>query len=87
VEVGKRFVLPDSPPNYGKEFSVERKEKNKIILMGTVLGALTGAAAAFVLIKRAESEHTKPKLSPGEGLQVGLGLLGLLRLIAGFGED
>lgn len=66
---------------------MDGKEKNKIILMGTVLGALTGAAAAFVLIKRAESEDTNPKLSPGEGLQVGLGLLGLLRLIAGFGED
>lgn len=61
--------------------------KTKTILIGTIIGALAGAGSAMLLINRAEREDTKPKLSAGEGIQVGLGLLGLLRLIAGFGTD
>ncbi len=61
--------------------------KTKTMILSTVIGALTGAAAAFLLIQRAEREETQPKLSPGEGIQVGLGVLGLMRLIAGFGTD
>jgi hypothetical protein len=61
--------------------------KTKTIIISTVIGALTGAGAALLLIKRAEKEDTQPKLSPGEGIQVGLGLLGLMRLIAGFGTE
>ncbi len=61
--------------------------KTKTIILSTVIGALTGAAAAMLLIKRAENEDVQPKVTPGEGIQVGLGVLGLLRLIAGFGSD
>jgi len=39
------------------------------------------------LIKRAETEHTEAKLSAGEGVQIGMGLLGLMRLIAGMGKE
>ncbi len=61
--------------------------KTKTIIFGTVIGALSGAVSAYLLVKRAESENEKPKLSPGEGIQVGLGVLGLMRMIAGFGSD
>jgi hypothetical protein len=61
--------------------------KTKTIIISTVIGALTGAAAALLLIKRAESEDVQPKVSPGEGIQVGLGVLGLMRLIAGIGSE
>lgn len=66
---------------------MEQDSKTKILVIGTVIGALAGAASAFLLIKRAESEDADPKLSAGEGIQVGLGLLGLMRLIAGFGKE
>jgi uncharacterized membrane protein YdjX (TVP38/TMEM64 family) len=65
----------------------DKNWKTKTILIGTVIGALAGAAAAFLLVKRAESEDSQPKLTPGEGVQVGLGILGLMRLIAGIGSD
>jgi len=55
--------------------------------MGTVIGAVAGALSAFLLIKRAEKEENAPKLSAGEGIQVGLGVLGLMRMIAGFGNE
>lgn len=61
--------------------------KTKTMIFGTVLGAVAGAVSAFLLIQRAEKENTQPKLTTGEGIQVGLGVLGLLRMIAGLGID
>ncbi len=66
---------------------MENNWKTKTLVLGTVLGAVSGAVSAYLLIKRAESENKQPKLSPSEGIQVGLGLLGLMRMIAGFGSD
>lgn len=66
---------------------MENKDKRKIMFIGTFIGALAGAVSAYLLINRAEQEDEKPQLTPGEGIQVGLGLLGLMRLIAGFGKD
>jgi len=66
---------------------MEKNWKTKTIVTGIAIGAAAGAISAFLLIKRAENEDTVPKLSPGEGIQVGLGVLGLLRLIAGLGSD
>jgi len=66
---------------------MDNKMKSKTLVLGTIIGALAGAVSAYLLINRAEAEDEKPQLSPGEGIQVGLGLLGLMRLIAGFGKD
>lgn len=66
---------------------MEENWKTKTVVMGVVIGAIAGAVSALLLIKRAESEHTAPKLTAGEGIQVGLGLLGLMRMIAGLGID
>ncbi len=66
---------------------MEQQAKNKTLILGTIIGALAGAASAYLLVKRAESENEPPKLTPGEGVQLGLGVLGLMRLIAGFGQD
>ena len=66
---------------------MDQNAKQKTIILGIIIGAFTGAASAFILIKRAESEDKNPELSPGEGIQLGLGVLGLLRLIAGHGKS
>jgi hypothetical protein len=63
------------------------KGKIKIIVIGTVIGALIGAASSFILLKRAENENVDPKITAGEGLQLGLGLMGLMRLLAGSDKD
>ena len=65
----------------------EKNWKTKTMLIGTLIGAAAGAMSAFILIKRAEGDDSKPKISPAESVQVGLGLLGLMRLIAGIGSD
>lgn len=66
---------------------MEENWKTKTVVMGVVIGAIAGAVSALLLIKRAESEHTAPKLTAGEGIQVGLGVLGLMRMISGLGID
>ena len=65
----------------------DKNWKASTLVIGTVIGAAVGALSAFILIKRSEAEQTTPKLTAGEGVQVGLGVLGLLRLISGVGSD
>jgi hypothetical protein len=60
--------------------------RSKTLVMGAVLGAVTGLVAAYLLVQRAESQERPPELSTGEGIKVGLLLLGLLRQIAQLAE-
>jgi hypothetical protein len=60
--------------------------KTKTLLIGAVLGALTGLGAAYMLVQRAEKEETNPRVSAGEGVKIGLMLLGVLRQVAQLGE-
>jgi hypothetical protein len=66
---------------------IENNAKLKIMIIGGLIGALAGVGAAFMLIKRAEAEQSQPRLTPGEGVQLGLGVLGLLRLISGMSGE
>lgn len=56
--------------------------KMKTLVIGGVVGAVIGLGAAYMLVKRAESEGGTPELTTGEGVKLGLGVLGLLRLLA-----
>jgi hypothetical protein len=56
--------------------------KIKTIIIGTIIGALTGATAAFIVVQQSEKKNTKPQLNAGEGVKLGLGVLGLLRLVS-----
>ncbi|MFU8826481.1 MAG: hypothetical protein ACNA70_03220 [Brevefilum sp.] len=66
---------------------MDQNWKTKALVTGVILGAVTGGLSALLLIKRAESENATPQLSTSEGIQVGLGVLGLMRLISGLGTD
>jgi hypothetical protein len=63
---------------------MENKEnwKAKTLLIGGVVGVIAGLVAAYILIQRAEAEESRPKLTAGEGVKVGLGVLTVLRLIS-----
>ncbi|BCY18294.1 hypothetical protein hrd7_21430 [Leptolinea sp. HRD-7] len=56
--------------------------KTKTLLIGTTIGAATGLVAALMMIQRAEKNQTTPKLSAGEGVKIGMGVLGVLRMLA-----
>ena len=60
--------------------------KIRTIVVGTIIGALTGLGAAFLLVQRSEAEGSKPKVGSGEGIKLALALLGVFRLIDEFRE-
>ncbi len=60
--------------------------KMKTFIIGAIIGTLTGVGAAYMIIQRAQSENTQPRLTTGEGIKIGLGVLGLLRLVAEIGN-
>jgi hypothetical protein len=60
--------------------------KMKTILVGGLIGALTGMAAAFILVQRSESQGTRPNLGTGDCLRLGVKVMGLLRDVTRLGE-
>jgi hypothetical protein len=56
--------------------------KTKTLFIGTVVGALTGLFAGYLLVKRAEQTQQKPQLNAGDGVKIGLSILGVLKLIS-----
>jgi hypothetical protein len=56
--------------------------KTKTLIIGAVIGAVTGLVASYMIIQRAEKLNDTPQVSVGDGVKVGLGVLGLLRLVS-----
>ncbi len=54
--------------------------KTKTIILGALLGALAGIFSAYVFIQRAQENN--PKLSAGDGVKVGIGILSVVKSIA-----
>jgi hypothetical protein len=56
--------------------------KARTLIIGAVVGLISGIIAAYILVQRAEEEESRPRISAGEGVKVGLGVLGVLRTLA-----
>lgn len=56
--------------------------KSKTLLVGGVLGLLSGLLAAFLLIQRSQQNEKELNISAGDGVKVGIGVLGVLKLIS-----
>ena len=59
----------------------------KVLVLGGVLGALTGLGAAYLLVARSKKHAEPPNLSAMEGVRLGLLIFGLLRQVSLLGED
>jgi phage protein U len=59
---------------------------NRILIFGALIGAVTGLVAAMMLQRRAEKTGTEVTLSTGDGIQIGMMVLGLIRAIAGLAD-
>jgi hypothetical protein len=59
---------------------------NRVLLFGALIGAATGLVAAMMLQRRAERTGTEISLSAGEGIQLGVMVMGLLRAVAGLAD-
>ena len=60
--------------------------KSKILIVGALVGLVSGLLAAFVIIQRAEQKQVQPNINAGDGVKVGLGVLGVLKLISDIGD-
>jgi len=56
--------------------------RTKTLITGAIIGAFAGIAAAYIMMKRSEETQRAPQLTTSEGVKLGLGLLGLFKLIA-----
>lgn len=72
-------IVPESTP--------DNSWKVKTWIIGTLLGALTGLGAAFLLTRRAEQKGERVSISTGQGVKLGMLVVGLLRSILNLGED
>ena len=61
--------------------------RSRTLALGAVIGALTGIGAAYLLVQRAEKNESEKSLTTGEGLRLGVLIMGLLRSIAALGDD
>lgn len=60
--------------------------KLRTLLIGTGIGALIGLLGGVILIQRAKRNDAPPELGPGEGVKLGLGILGVLKLLTDIGK-
>lgn len=62
-------------------------QRSTALIMGAIIGALTGIGAAYVFLQRADKDDDELAITTGEGLRLGFIILGLLRSIAALGDD
>jgi gas vesicle protein len=67
---------------------IEKKDHHiGILLGGGIIGAIVGIIAAVVLIKSAEQFDETPRLNSKKGLQLGIGLISLIRSLTKFSNS
>jgi hypothetical protein len=59
--------------------------KGRVILAGGLFGALFGVGMAYLLTQRAERQGGQLRLGAGEGIRLGLLMLGLLKQVSDLG--
>jgi len=65
----------------------DREWKVRAMLVGGLLGALTGVGAAYLVVRRWESAGVRPRMSTGEGMRLGMLVLGMLREVGRLGDQ
>lgn len=65
-----------------KEITQVSAADSKILVAGVVIGALVGLGAAYLIVNRSEDNGQPVKVTSGEGIKLGLLVLGMLRQIA-----
>ncbi|HEY2980025.1 MAG TPA: hypothetical protein VGJ22_02495 [Anaerolineales bacterium] len=63
------------------------ENKSRIIIAGALIGAVTGLIAAMLLTRRADRNESETAITAGEGLKLGVLVIGLLRAIASLGDE
>lgn len=61
--------------------------RNKTFIIGAAAGLVLGLLGAYIVVQRSEQLDVQPQLSAGDGVKIGLGVLGVLRLVADIAEQ
>ncbi len=61
--------------------------KGRTLFYGALIGAATGLVAAMLLNRRADKTERETAITAGEGLKLGVLVLGLLRAIGSLADD
>ena len=61
--------------------------RSRTILIGVLVGAATGLVAAMMINRRAENTGESTAITAGDGLKLGVMIVGLLRAIASMGDE
>lgn len=56
--------------------------RTKVLVVGTLIGAVVGLAGAFLLIQNTERKGEELQVSAGEGVKLSLIIMALLRQVA-----
>lgn len=67
------------------ETNLQKNWKRKVLVVGAVVGVCVGVAATYILIQNMDEEQ-QGKITAGEGVKLGVLVLGLLKSIASLGE-
>jgi hypothetical protein len=70
-----------------QEEQVNNSWKIQTLVIGGVVGALTGLGAAYLLTRRAEQKGSPLSISPTKGIQLGVLLAGLVRSVLNLGDE
>lgn len=63
------------------------ENKGRTLFFGVLIGAATGLIAAMLLNRRVVKDESSTAITAGEGLRLGVLVIGLLRAIMSLGED
>lgn len=61
--------------------------RSRTILIGVLIGAATGLVAAMMVNRRVERSGETTAITAGDGLKLGVMIVGLLRAIASMGGE
>jgi hypothetical protein len=61
---------------------IKKGNNSGLIIGGSIIGAILGIAAALIMIKSAEKADVTPHLNTKKGVQLGLGIVSLLRSLS-----
>jgi hypothetical protein len=64
----------------------DQQWKSKVLLIGGVIGAAVGVGTTYLLVKQAERQGEPLRLGAGEGLRLGMLVLGMLRQVSSLGD-
>jgi hypothetical protein len=64
----------------------EKNYKTTILLIGGVIGLVSGLAAAYLVIKNREETGQTLKLTSGDGARIGMGIANVLKMVAESGK-